>query len=275
MRNKKIKLFIEEIVMLLVCIVFVIPLYYLVVSSVKTNMEIATSPLSLSLPLNVENYKEAFLAMDFFRSLGNSVFVTAIADFLIVLFSSMAAYTLARKRDTKIVKFSNWYLLLGFMVPVHTTMLPLFRIMSKIHLLNSLWGLIFLQCNGCVFGTILYRGFIKALPEDLEEAGRIDGAGTFKIFWKIVFPLLKPVTVTLVIFDTMAIWNDFIYNYLFLNSPSKTSLVMKVYYGMHKYELDWSIMMPTLVIALLPMVIFYLVLQKHIIGGLTMGSLKF
>ena len=110
MRNKKLKLFIEEIVMLLVCIVFVIPLYYLVVSSVKTNMEIATSPLSLSLPLNVENYKEAFWAMDFFRSLGNSVFVTASADILIVLFSSMAAYTLARKRDTKIVKFSNWYL---------------------------------------------------------------------------------------------------------------------------------------------------------------------
>ena len=115
---------------------------------------------------------------------------------------------------------------------------------------------------------------MKALPEDLEEAARIDGAGTVRIFWKIVFPLLKPITTTLVIFNVMWIWNDFLYTYLFISSSNKSTLIMQVYNGVGQYFNDWSVMMPVLVIALLPMVIFYIFLQNQIVGGLTMGSMK-
>ncbi len=260
--------------MIAVCIIFFIPIYYLVVSTFKTQNEIVEFPLSLPENFTLLNYKEAFEAIKFFRSFGNSVFVTAISVCLIVIISAMAAYTLARKRNEKIVKVMDWYLFLGFLIPLQTTMIPLFSVMKGLNLINSLIGLIFLHCNGCVFGSFLYKGFIKVLPEDLEEAARIDGAGTYRIFWKIVFPLLKPITATLIIFNVMWIWNDFMYTYLFISSSKKSTLIMQVYNGVGQYFNDWSVMMPVLVIALLPMVIFYLLLQKQIVGGLTMGAMK-
>jgi len=115
---------------------------------------------------------------------------------------------------------------------------------------------------------------MNTVPKELEEAAQIDGAGLLKTFWIVVFPLLKPVTATLVIFNTMWIWNDFLLTYLFLSSTKKATLIMQVYNGVGQFSNDWSIMMPALVLALLPMVIFYLVMQKHIIGGLTVGSVK-
>jgi raffinose/stachyose/melibiose transport system permease protein len=108
----------------------------------------------------------------------------------------------------------------------------------------------------------------------MEEAAFMDGADEFRTFWQVVFPLLKPVTATVVIFNTMWIWNDFLLTYLFLSSPSKATLIMQVYNGVGMYINDWSIMMPVLVLALLPMVIFYLAMQDQIIGGLTLGAIK-
>lgn len=274
MKKRKTILHIQEIVMLLICVLFFIPIYYLIISTFKTQNEIVKSPLAFPAHFTFQNYEKAFKAIDFFRSFGNSVFVTAISVVLIVVISAMAAYTLARKRDKKIVKFLDWYLFLGFLIPLQTTMIPLFSIMKGLNLVNSLAGLIFLHCNGCVFGSFLYKGFMKALPEDLEEAARIDGAGIVRIFWKIVFPLLKPITTTLVIFNVMWIWNDFLYTYLFISSSNKSTLIMQVYNGVGQYFNDWSVMMPVLVIALLPMVIFYIFLQNQIVGGLTMGSMK-
>jgi raffinose/stachyose/melibiose transport system permease protein len=112
------------------------------------------------------------------------------------------------------------------------------------------------------------------MPRDLEEAAFVDGASLLRTFWQIVFPLLRPVTATLVIFNTMWIWNDFLLSYLFLSSTDKATLTLQVYNGVGQYFTDWTIMMPVLVIALLPMVIFYLFMQRHIIGGLASGSLK-
>lgn len=263
-----------EIIMLLICAVFFIPIYYLVVSTFKTQNEIVTAPLALPSKFMLENYVEAFHSIEFFSSFKNSLIVTIVSVFLIVVISAMAAYVLARKRHNKVVKFFDWYLFIGFLIPLQTTMIPLFSIMKGLHLINSLPGLIFLHCNGCVFGSFLYKGFIKALPEDMEEAARIDGAGTVRIFWQIVFPLLQPITTTLIIFNTMWIWNDFMYTYLFISSSKKSTLIMQVYNGVGQYFNDWSVMMPVLVIALFPMVIFYLFLQNKIIGGLTMGSMK-
>ncbi len=274
MKRRKTLLHVQEAVMLLICAVFFIPIYYLIVSTFKTQNEIVKAPLALPAHFTLMNYAKAFQAISFFRSFGNSLFVTAISVTLIVVISAMAAYTLARKREARVVKFLDWYLFLGFLIPLQTTMIPLFSIMKGLKLTNSLLGLIFLHCNGCVFGSFLYKGFIKALPEDLEEAARIDGAGTTRIFWKIVFPLLKPITTTLVIFNVMWTWNDFLYTYLFISSSDKSTLIMQVYNGVGQYYNDWSVMMPVLVIALLPMVIFYLILQNQIIGGLTMGSMK-
>jgi len=262
-----------EIVMALFCAIFVIPIYYLVVSTFKTQAEIIASPLGLPKSFDLSNYFRAFRTINFTQSLFNSLLITSVSVILIVLFGSMAAYAIAR-RNNKLTIFLRNYFLLGFLVPLQVTMLPLFLVMKNLHLINTYQGMIFLHSNGAIFAIFLYNGFIRAMPRDLEEAAFVDGASLLRTFWQIVFPLLRPVTATLVIFNTMWIWNDFLLSYLFLSSSDKATLTLQVYNGVGQYFTDWTIMMPVLVIALLPMVIFYLIMQRHIIGGLASGSLK-
>jgi raffinose/stachyose/melibiose transport system permease protein len=259
--------------MLCVCAAFVIPLYYLVVSTFKTQSAIVALPLGLPLPPTLDNYRRAFEVMSFFRNFGNSTLITSVSVVLIVVFGSLAAYSIAR-RKTRLMAFLGIYFLIGFMVPVQTTLIPLFRIMKILNLINRYGGMIFLHSNGCVFAILLYRGFIKTVPLDLEESAFLDGASPFRTFWQIVFPLIQPITATLIIFNVMWIWNDFLLTYLFLSSTKKATLIMQVYNGIGLYMNDWSLMMPVLVLALAPMVVFYLLMQKRIIGGLTSGAIK-
>jgi len=265
--------FILELIMLCLCAVFVIPLYYLVVSTFKSQAAIIQSPLGLPLPPTLDNYRRALEVMSFFRNFGNSTLITSVSVVLIVVFGSLAAYSIAR-RKTPLMAFLGFYFLIGFMVPVQTTLIPLFRIMKTLDLINRYGGMIFLHSNGCVFAILLYRGFIRTVPMDLEESAFLDGAGPFRTFWRIVFPLIQPITATLIIFNVMWIWNDFLLTYLFLSSTKKATLIMQVYNGIGLYMNDWSLMMPVLVLALAPMVIFYLLMQKRIIGGLTSGAIK-
>ena len=262
-----------EFILLAVCIVFMVPIYYLFVSTFKTQREIVEAPLALPSSLNLVNYMRALETMDFFRHFFNSLLITSLSVILIVVLGSMAAYAIAR-RPNRLTKFLRSYFLIGFMVPLQTTMLPLFLIMKHLGLINTYQGLIFLHSNGAVFALFLYTGFIGAMPRDLEEASFADGAGVFRTFWQIVFPLLRPVTATLVIFNTIWIWNDFLLSYLFLSSNDKSTLIMQVYNGVGLYFTDWSIMMPVLVLAVTPMIIFYIVMQRHIVAGLTAGSLR-
>ena len=273
MKKYRLSTFVSEIIMLGVCAVFVIPIYYLVVSTFKTQAQIIESPLGLPTAVNFDNYLRALEGIDFFKHFFNSLLITVVSVVLIIVFGSMAAYTIARK-TSRFTKILRAYFLVGFMVPLQTTMLPLFLIMKSFDLINTYQGLIFLHSNGAVFALFLYTGFIRAMPRDLEEAAFVDGAGVFRTFWQIIFPLLRPVTATLVIFNTIWIWNDFLLSYLFLSSTDKATLTMQVYNGVGQYFTDWSIMMPMLVLAMLPMVIFYLFMQRHIVSGLTAGSLK-
>ncbi len=273
MKKYTLSTLVTEIVMLVICAIFMVPIYYLVVSTFKTQAEIIESPLGLPSSLNLTNYIRALEGMDFFRHFFNSLLITVVSVVVIVVLGSMASYTIARKSN-RVTTFLRSYFLVGFMVPLQTTMLPLFLIMKNLHLINTYQGLILLHSNGAVFALFLYTSFIRAMPRDLEEAAFVDGAGIFRTFWQIVFPLLRPVTATLVIFNTIWIWNDFLLSYLFLPSSDKSTLTMQVYNGVGQYYTDWSIMMPILVIAILPMVIFYLFMQRHIVSGLTAGSLK-
>ncbi|MBT8206712.1 MAG: carbohydrate ABC transporter permease [Acidimicrobiia bacterium] len=273
MRRYRMRTFFGEIAMLVVCAIFLIPIYFLAVSSFKTQPEMLESPLGLPTTFDFSNYGRALEGIDFFRHFWISVYITSVSVVLIVIFGSMAAYTIAR-RTNRLTSLLRNYFLIGFMVPLQTTMLPLFLIMRSLNLLNTMQGLIFLHTNGAVFAVFLYTGFMRAMPRDLEEAAAVDGAGTYRIFWKIVFPLLKPVTATIVIFNTIWIWNDFILGFLFLGTADDATLTMQVYNGVGQFQNDWGLMIPMLVITTLPMVIFFLVMQKRIIGGLTAGSLR-
>lgn len=276
MRKKKraVLAVIGEVLMLCLCAIFFIPFYYLLVNTFKTAKDATFSPLSLPITgFTLDNYKKALDTINFLRSLSNSVIITILSVIIIILFGSMAAYTITRRKN-RVTKVLLVYFLIGFMVPVQTTMIPLFKLMSNLHLTNSIWGMIVLYSSWCNFAMFMYQGFLGTVPQDLEDAAFIDGCDPFRVFRKIVFPLLKPVTTTIIIFDVMWIWNDFMLPYLFVGSSKNFTLIMEVYKGVGEFSNNWTTMLCTMVIVLIPITIFYCIMQKHIIAGITSGAVK-
>jgi raffinose/stachyose/melibiose transport system permease protein len=262
-----------ELLMLGIAAFMVFPFYFVLVNTMKTRAEFATSPLTLPHQLNFSNYVEAFHKMDLAVSFTNSLLITTVSVTLIVIFGSMAAYPTSRIRN-KWTRLLFIYFLVGFMVPLQTTMVPLFIIIKNLALVNKIGGVMLIYSAQCIFSFFMYQGFIKTVPRELEEAGLIDGCTMWQSFWRIVFPLLKPVTVTVIIFESMWIWNDFMFAYLFLHSKKSMTLVLEIYKGVGEFGNDWPIMLSTMVIILIPSVAFYLIMQRHIISGLTSGALK-
>lgn len=276
MKTKKRNLggYIGEVLMLAVCAVFFIPFYYLLVNTFKSSRDATLSPLSLPIKnLTLDLYKEAFDTINFWSSFRNSIIITVVSVAIIIVIGSMASYAINRHQN-KLTKFLFFYFLIGFMVPVQTTLIPLFNLISSLKLQNSVAGMIILYSSWCNFAMFMYQGFLGGVPKDLEEAALIDGAGLWKMYWHIVFPLLKPVTTTIIIFDVMWIWNDFMMPYLFISSSNKFTLIMEVYKGVGQFSNNWTVMLCTMVIVLIPITIFYLFMQKNIIAGITSGAVK-
>ena len=273
-KKRGLKSYLGEVLMLGVCVIFFIPFYYLLVNTFKPAREATINPMGLPIKtFTLDLYKEALNTINFWSSFKNSLIITIISVVIIVVIGSMAAYAIVRRKNllTKILFF---YFLVGFMVPAQTTLIPLFNLMSFFHLQNSVLGMIVIYTSWCNFALFMYQGFIGNVPKDLEEAARIDGAGVWKTYWSIAFPLLKPVTTTIVIFDVMWIWNDFMMPYLFISSSNNFTLIMEVYKGVGQFANNWTVMLCTMVIVLIPIVIFYLAMQKHIIAGITAGAVK-
>ncbi|TDF99692.1 carbohydrate ABC transporter permease [Paenibacillus piri] len=262
-----------ELAMLVIAAIAVFPFYFVLVNTFKPRTEFAASSLTLPDQWTLANYTEAFRKMDLSVSFTNTLLITAVSVTLIVIFGSMAAYPVARLQNGW-TKSLLAYFLIGFMVPLHTTMVPLFIIIKHLQLVNQIAGVMLIYSAQCVFSFFLYQGFMRTVPKELEEAATIDGCSLWQSFWRIVFPLLKPVTVTVIIFESMWIWNDFMFAYLFLHSKKSMTLVLEIYKGVGEFTNDWPIMLSTMVIILIPSVLFYLIMQKHIISGLTSGALK-
>lgn len=266
--------YLGEAAMLGVCVVFFIPFYYLLVNTFKPAKDATLSPLSVPIRnFTLDLYRQALDTINFWGSFRNSLVITGVSVAVIVVIGSMAAYAIVRRKN-KLTRVLFIYFLLGFMVPAQTTLIPLFNLMSSLHLQNSVFGMIVLYSSWCNFALFMYQGFLGGVPIDLEEAALIDGANLWKLYWQIVFPLLKPVTTTIIIFDVMWIWNDFMMPYLFISSSDNFTLIMEVYKGVGQFANNWTVMLCTMVIVLIPIVIFYLLMQKHIIGGITSGAVK-
>jgi len=264
---------IGEVCMLLLCLVVVLPFYYLFISTFKTQEEVSSNALALPHTLYLDNYISAFQNMEFLTAFKNTLLITICTLVIVIVLGSMAAYAIARRKH-KIYKILMLYFLLGFMVPVQTTMVPLFQLMQNLGMINSIPGLIILASGGCSFALFLYQGFINGIPVELDEAAQIDGASPFKTFWVVIFPLLKPITITMIIFHVMGTWNDFLNPFLFLSSRENTTLMLEMYRGVGEFVSSWSIMMASMVVIIAPLVIFYIFAQKYIIEGLVNGAVK-
>lgn len=256
-------------------VIMLLPIYYLMVTTFKTPAEAAASPLGLPKNFTLENYKNALAAMDYGRALKNNLIITGFAVLLLLIFASMAAYVISRS-SRKIFKWMYSVFMIGLIVPFQIAIIPLYKIISGLHLMNTLPGVIAIDvfCINMPLSIFLFRGFINTVPKELEEAAYIDGCGVFRTFWVIIFPLLKPIVSTVAILDALAVWNDFMTPLLFLQDPNKGVLLQEVYKNVGPFSTNWTSFFPMLVLATLPLVVFYLVMQRSIIEGVVAGSVK-
>ncbi len=260
--------------LILVCI-WMIPVYYMVVSTFKTGAQVAASPLALPSRIGFEGYVKAFNDMQFPRALRNTLFITLTSVVINLFVSVLAAYPLARK-DNKFNRGIYLFFLVGMMVPVQMGLSSLYRIMSILHLVNNPFSVILINASASTVSSIfLIKSFIaSSIPVEIEEAARIDGCGTYTILFNIVLPLLKPVLATVSIIVMLGVWNDYLNPSLFLHSREKGVILQEVYRNVGQFSTDWASLFPMLVLGILPLTIVYIFMQKFIISGVTQGSVK-
>lgn len=261
------------IISLLVGLLYLSPFYIIIVNAFKTKKELFLSTLSLPTNWNFDNFKAALERLHFFRALTNSLLITVGSVVVIVIFASMAAWMLERTK-TKTSGFIFFLFISSMLVPFQAVMLPLVRVMGKLNFLN-VGGLIFMYLGfGTSLSVFLYHGFLKSIPKELDEAAMIDGCGKFQTFWYIIFPLLKPISITVAILNTVWIWNDFLLPSLVVNKPDTQTIPLKTFFFFGEYTKQWHLALAGLILAIIPVIIFYFCAQKHIIKSITAGSIK-
>lgn len=250
------------------------PLLMALINSLKSNGELLTSIIALPKTFRIDNYIRTFEKMHYLRSLGNTVILAALSVSMMILFSAMAGWKLCRTKT----RFSS--ILLGFfvfsmLIPFSSIMIPLYKIVLLFNIKNSLVGLSFVYAGlGVSMAIFLYHGFVKTIPLELEEAAAIDGCRPFQTFFLVIFPLLKSITATVCITNVLWVWNDFLLPLIVVADNKKYTLLLSTNTLFGQYSSDWSAILSALILAAIPVIIFYAIFQKHILRGITDGAIK-
>ncbi|SKA95116.1 carbohydrate ABC transporter membrane protein 2, CUT1 family [Caloramator quimbayensis] len=253
---------------------YMVPFIFVLINSFKSKKEILLNPMALPSKINFTNFLTAFNKMDYVHGFTNSLIITVFSVLLIVVLSSMTAYILVRKK-WKFNQAIFFVMVASMIIPFQAIMIPLVRIYGSIGMLNSKWALIYMYIGfGTSLAVFMFHGFIKSIPLELEEAAMIDGAKGMQLFYLIVFPLLKPIAMTIAILDVLWIWNDFLLPSLVLIAPEQRTLPLSTFYFYGTYTADYGLSMAGLILTIIPVIIIYLILQKYIINGVLQGSIK-
>lgn len=267
-----------HIFLVLLCLILLIPFYIVIVNSFKNNADILTSPMSIPLArLSMDNYVKAFTNPNFnvAKAYFTTTWITVISGLFVIFFSSMMAYIIARNPN-KWTKGVYWVFLCGLMFPPSVVLIPVVKVIAEVGLLHSPQGLILYNVGAYMpFCLFIYTGFIRTISKSLDESAKIDGAGTFVIFWRILFPLIRPATATLIIFIFLWIWNDFLNPNIILGPASGSyTITTGLFTAIGKYNTNWNQVFAYIVLGFLPILILYVFMQRHFINGLTEGALK-
>ena len=275
MKKTKRNLRLTEIGMIIVAVIWFIPIYYLIVTTLKNPQEATEGPLAFPRVLRMVNYAEAWVKMEYPRAFANTFIITASAVLLIVIFGSMAGYALARTKS----RLGNRVFLLflaGLIVPFQMNIVSLYKIVKSFGLMNTLFAVILVDAAiNTPQAIFLFKEFIEStIPKELEEAAAIDGCSVVKRFFVIVLPLLKPVISTVVIMVTLNVWNEFMTPLLFLQSRENGVILQEVTRNIGQFATDWTALFPMLMLGVAPLMIFYIFMQKYIIAGVAAGAVK-
>lgn len=276
MIQNKYKQWILTAIVVIAGVLIFYPIVMMINISLKTEAEYIVNAYSLPKVLQWSNYKKAMEAMNYWRSLMNSLIITGVSAVAGTLLCATASYGIARatqgKRFYKLLFKFFWF---GIALPQQVAMVPLVLWMKRLGLTGNLLGLalVYVAANAA-FGVFFFTGFVNTVPISLEEAARIDGASPFTVFRKIVLPLLKTPMVTLMIIIVLRVYNNFIYPLILLQGKNSRTLPLTVYFFKGDNTVDWNIMFSATTLVVLPLLILYFFLQRQIINGMLSGSVK-
>ena len=244
-------------ILLIICsLTILFPLYITIVIAFKQPSEMIGNILSLPKSWSFSNFKQAIEMTNFFHTIMNSLFITVGAVVVTIVTNSLVAYAIARNMHKKFYKFVYFYFVSAMFVPFSMLMLPLVMVF------------------GISMNTLLYVGYLKNIPLELEEAAYVDGAKQWTVFWKIIFPLLKPMHATVGIMTALWAWNDVMMPLVILSEQSSATLPLAQYIFQSKFGTNYNVAFASYLLALLPLLVFYLFAQKWIINGVTKGAIK-
>ena len=280
MNNKKGKIVNRIINGLLVlgCLTVLFPLYMTVIIAFKQPSEMTNDvagALAFPSSWNFDNFREAMEVTDFWNSLGNSVLITGGTVVLCILIHSFAGYVIGRKMaEKKAFKAAYFYVVSGMFVPFAVLMMPLVKQTAQMGIANR-FGLIVLYLVFFMpMNIMLYTGYLKNIPTALEEAANIDGATAWQTFWKIIFPNMKPMHATVAILTAMSTWNDVTTPLVILSGTGQNTLPMAQLNFQSQFGTNYNLAFASYLLALLPILIFYIICQKQILNGVANGAVK-
>ena len=264
------------IILIVLSVLFLAPIFIVLYNSFKGKLYISRTPFALPNSTTfsgLDNYINGIEKTGFISAFGLSVFITICSTAVIILFTSMTAWYITRVKS-KVTSSLYYLFVFSMIVPFQMVMFTMSKIANMLNLDNPLGIIIIYLGFGSGLSVFMFSGFVKSIPIDIEEAAMIDGCNPIQTFFLIVLPLLKPISITIAILNVMWIWNDYLLPTLVLGSDYKT-LPMAVQYLRGGYgAVDMGAMMAVLVLAIIPIVIFYLFCQKHIIEGIAAGAVK-
>lgn len=253
---------------------FFVPIYAMIIISLKTTRELIYSPLAFPKSVYIQNFKDAWKLLNLGTVYKNSLVVATVSVVIRILLAAMASFTLA-KRVNRFNRFLYVLFLSGLMIPIYTVLVPLLRLIKNLGLMNSHLGLIVVYiAMGMPFAVFMLTGFVKAIPNELLEAAVLDGCSVYRTFWTIVFPLLKSAITTLFILDFLSVWNDFLLPMLTLSDNSLKTVTVAMYNFYGEFGSRWEMTFAGYTLAIIPIVIVYLLLQKNIVEGIMIGAVK-
>jgi len=251
-----------------------VPLYFTVVTALKTPDQLGGTGFAPPTEWAWGNFAEAWRTIDFPARALNTALITVGAVLLTLLTNSMVAFAIARQMHRRLFKALFYYFIAALFIPFPVLMLPAAKQAAILGIDNQAGLVLLYTVYGLSFNVFLYTAYVRSIPAELEEAARIDGASTWGVFWKVVFPLLAPINATVGILTCVWAWNDFLLPLVILSDPDAATIQLAQYIFQGQFSADYTLAFSSYLMAMLPLLVVYLVAQRWVISGVTRGAIK-
>jgi raffinose/stachyose/melibiose transport system permease protein len=273
MKNK-IGKYISGLIVLAAGVVYIFPVFLIVMNAFKKPKDLLANFISFPTSFYLENFKEAFRIMNYWVSFKNTMFVTIVTVILSILLSFCCAYGISHLKG-RLSNVLYMTFVLGEIIPFYTVMITISVLATKTHMTNNLLGLVVLYCGFfSAFGVLLFTGFLKTIPKELEEAALLDGCGIFRTMTQVIFPILLPATYTAGVLFFLWTWNDFLMPSILIGDNRFRTITVNLYMFRTSTHTEWNLFIAGMVLSMIPIIIVYFGAQKYITSGLTAGAIK-